>query len=197
MLFLLPLGVALLIAAMFLKYQIFYISLAIASFAYYFGIQGDNAFILLLFLIGIALMVAELYIPDFGIMGVLGLGASIYALWLKIGALRPLIVLVLLCFLTAVVLSIILMRMGFALNISPRFVLQESMISSLGYSSESDYSYLVNQEGVTMTDLRPVGRAQFDDEIYDVYSLEDMIGHGRQIRVVRVAGSKIYVRSVE
>lgn len=87
--------------------------------------------------------------------------------------------------------------MGFALNISPRFVLQESMISSLGYSSESDYSYLVNQEGVTMTDLRPVGRAQFDDEIYDVYSLEDMIGHGRQIRVVRVAGSKIYVRSVE
>ena len=197
MLFLLPLGVALLIAAMFLKYQIFYISLAIASFAYYFGIQGDNAFILLLFLIGIALMVAELYIPDFGIMGVLGLGASIYALWLKIGALRPLIVLVLLCFLTAVVLSIILMRMGLALNISPRFVLQESMISSLGYSSESDYSYLVNQEGVTMTDLRPVGRAQFDDEIYDVYSLEDMIGHGRQIRVVRVAGSKIYVRSVE
>lgn len=195
--FLLPIGVALLIAAMFLKYQIFYISLAIASFAYYFGIQGDNAFILLLFLIGIALMVAELYIPDFGIMGVLGLGASIYALWLKIGALRPLIVLVLLCFLTAVVLSIILMRMGFALNISPRFVLQESMISSLGYSSESDYSYLVNQEGVTMTDLRPVGRAQFDDEIYDVYSLEDMIGHGRQIRVVRVAGSKIYVRSVE
>ena len=90
------------------------------------------------------------------------------------------------------------MRMGFSLTISPRFVLKESMDRNRGYTSDAvDYSFLLDQVGVTLTDLRPVGRGQFNNEIYDVNSLEDMIGHGRQIRVLRVVGSRIYVRSVE
>jgi membrane-bound serine protease (ClpP class) len=56
---------------------------------------------------------------------------------------------------------------------------------------------LVGRVGVTLSPLRPSGKAQFDDEIADVMSQGDMIGSGRRIRVVGHSGAALVVEAIE
>ena len=195
--FLLLLGVALLTAALFLNPKLLYIGAALVSFRIYFGLPQDNLLLYLVFVLGIVLLVIELYVPDFGIIGLIGFIAMIIALYYRIGDSVDLLLMGLASLTVAVVVAIVLLKMGKQLNISPMFILETSMNKESGYSSERDLSFLKHQIGVAMTDLRPVGRAKFEGEIYDVISTEEMIPHNAVVFVERVQGSKVYVRRGE
>lgn len=195
--FLLLLGVALLTAALFLNPKLLYIGAALVSFGIYFGLPQDNLLLYLVFVLGIVLLVIELYVPDFGIIGLIGFIAMIIALYYRIGDSVDLLLMGLASLTVAVVVAIVLLKMGKQLNISPMFILETSMNKESGYSSERDLSFLKDQVGVAMTDLRPVGRAKFEEKIYDVISTEEMIPNSAVVFVERVQGSKVYVRRGE
>lgn len=195
--FLLLLGVALLTAALFLNPKLLYIGAALVSFGIYFGLPQDNLLLYLVFVLGIVLLVIELYVPDFGIIGLIGFIAMIIALYYRIGDSVDLLLMGLASLTVAVVVAIVLLKMGKQLNISPMFILETSMNKESGYSSERDLSFLEDQVGVAMTDLRPVGRAKFEEKIYDVISTEEMIPNSAVVFVERVQGSKVYVRRGE
>lgn len=195
--FFLLLGVALLVAALFLNPKVVYVGAALVSLGFYFGLPQDNILIYLMFILGISLLVVELYVPDFGIIGLLGFIATIIALYFRIGDPIDLLLISLASLGVAVLVAVILMRMGKTLNISPAFILRTTMNKESGYSSEKDLSYLLDQVGITVTDLRPVGRAKFEDKLYDVISIEEMIPQNVAIYVERVQGSKVYVRKGE
>lgn len=195
--FLLLLGVALLTAALFLNPKLLYIGAALVSFGIYFGLPQDNLLLYLVFVLGIVLLVIELYVPDFGIIGLIGFIAMIIALYYRIGDSVDLLLMGLASLTVAVVVAIVLLKMGKQLNISPMFILETSMNKESGYSSERDLSFLKHQIGVAMTDLRPVGRAKFEEKIYDVISTEEMIPNSAVVFVERVQGSKVYVRRGE
>lgn len=195
--FLLLLGVALLTAALFLNPKLLYVGAALVSFGIYFGLPQDNLLLYLVFILGIVLLVIELYVPDFGIIGLIGFIAMIIALYYRIGDSVDLLLMGLASLTVAVVVAVALLKMGKQLNISPMFILETSMNKESGYSSERDLSFLKGQVGVAMTDLRPVGRAKFDEKIYDVISSEEMIPHNMVVYVERVQGSKVYVRRGE
>lgn len=195
--FLLLLGVALLTAALFLNPKLMYVGAALVSFGIYFGLPQDNLLLYLVFVLGIVLLVIELYVPDFGIIGLIGFIAMIIALYYRIGDSVDLLLMGLASLTVAVVVAIVLLKMGKQLNISPMFILETSMNKESGYSSERDLSFLKDQVGVAMTDLRPVGRAKFEEKIYDVISTEEMIPNSAVVFVERVQGSKVYVRRGE
>ena len=54
----------------------------------------------------------------------------------------------------------------------------------------------VGDEGRSITELRPSGRARFDGRDVDVSSLGGWIDTGRRVRIVRIEGSRITVESV-
>lgn len=195
--FLLLLGVALMVAALFLNPKMLYVGAALVSFGVYFGLPQDNLLLYLVFVLGIVLLVIELYVPDFGIIGLIGFIAMVIALYFRIGDTVDLLLMGLASLAVAVIVVVALLKMGKQLNISPMFILETSMNKESGYSSERDLSFLKDQVGVAVTDLRPVGRAKFDDKIYDVISAEEMIPHQASIYVERVQGSKVYVRKGE
>ena len=195
--FLLFIGLALLTAALFLNPKLLYIGEALVSFGIYFGLPQDNLLLYLVFVLGIVLLVIELYVPDFGIIGLIGFIAMIIALYYRIGDSVDLLLMGLASLTVAVVVAIVLLKMGKQLNISPMFILETSMNKESGYSSERDLSFLKDQVGVAMTDLRPVGRAKFEEKIYDVISTEEMIPNSAVVFVERVQGSKVYVRRGE
>jgi membrane-bound serine protease (ClpP class) len=56
--------------------------------------------------------------------------------------------------------------------------------------------HLLGREGVTLTPLRPSGKARFDGEPEDVVSHGQFVPEGVRVRVVRVEGSRVVVDPV-
>lgn len=56
--------------------------------------------------------------------------------------------------------------------------------------------WLVNQEGVATTFLRPAGKATIGDELVDVVAEGSFIDPGRTVRVITVQGNRVVVREV-
>lgn len=192
--------IALLIGSALLSLALFYnpkwliLGLSLISFGIYFEMPNGDILTFIIFLLGILLIIIEFYVPDFGVIGIAGLLAVIISLFMHIGNISTLILTILAVLLVASVAIIIPLRMGRSLTIGPNFVLETSSNKEAGYSSQKDYSFLTQANGVSITTLRPVGRAEFDGSYYEVISLEDMIKEGESIYVARVEGAKIYVR---
>lgn len=194
---LLLLGVALLATALFLNPKLFYIGASLVSFGVYFGVPTVDVSIFLMFLLGMGLLIIELYVPDFGAIGIVGFIAMAVAIYLKVGDFTELVYLLIASLAVGVIVIVYFLRSGKELNISPGFILTEALTSEKGYSSEKNYGFLLNEHGTVVSDLRPVGRAKIGEEIYEVISTAEMISSGELITVTRVQGAKVYVKRGE
>ncbi len=194
---LLLLGVALLATALFLNPKLFYIGASLVSFGVYFGVPTVDVSIFLMFLLGMGLLIIELYVPDFGAIGIVGFIAMAVAIYLKVGDFTELVYLLIASLAVGIIVIVYFLRSGKELNISPGFILTEALTSEKGYSSEKNYGFLLNEHGTVVSDLRPVGRAKIGEEIYEVISTAEMISSGELITVTRVQGAKVYVKRGE
>lgn len=61
----------------------------------------------------------------------------------------------------------------------------------------ADFAYLLGQQGVSTTPLRPSGKARFGEEVVQVVSDGSAIGSGEAVRVSEVHGAKVVVEAVE
>ncbi|UUX34650.1 NfeD family protein [Fundicoccus culcitae] len=191
---LLVLGAAILTTAVFMRHSMLYVGLGLVVFGGYFGLPENNWLIYLLFVLGLVLVIIEFYVPDFGITGLIGLVVMVISFYLVHDDVISVLIAVIAFLATTLITGAIHLAMGRELQISPQFILNTSMNSESGYSSSKNFDYLIDQKGVTVTALRPVGRASFDGELFEVVSNEDMLPADTPIYVERVEGSKIYVR---
>ncbi|MCW6677507.1 NfeD family protein [Aerococcaceae bacterium NML180378] len=194
MVILLLLGVVLLITGLFSKYQIIYAAGALVAFGVYFALPDFNYMLYLLFILGVILLLLELYIPSVGTIGTLGLLLATIALYMKNGDILDVLLTLVYIVLVSGTLIVFFAKSGKTLKIGPDFVLEVTLNKEKGFSAHSDLSELVQMSGVARTDLRPVGRAEFGQKIYDVISTDDLITSGCSVIVERVEGSTIYVK---
>lgn len=158
---------------------------------------------IVLFVIGIALLVLEVFvIPGFGIAGVLGILSIVGSLFLGLisdlpfiswdlveNAVIQLASVFLLTGIMIYVLSKILPQSTFF----NRLVLIDEIKELSGYSSTESKKHLIGIEGKSLTDLRPSGTAILNNERIDVVTEGDYIEHDSEIKVVKVEGSKVVV----
>jgi len=71
--------------------------------------------------------------------------------------------------------------------------LQEASVGSEADRKDPDRQKLVGRTGVTLTTLRPSGRADFDGKLLDVVAEGAFIEKGREVQVVAVHGNRIVV----
>ena len=64
------------------------------------------------------------------------------------------------------------------------------------YISSKDMEYLLGEVGITLSELRPSGFIEIDGNKYDALSDGDFISRNTNIKVVKVEGSKIFVRRI-
>ena len=148
--------------------------------------------IVVLFIAGIILILAEVFvIPGFGIAGISGITAVLASLFFIFPnttiAINVLLAVVLF---TLVIAFIMFKKFG-----SSRFWRRISLESSSKnyYSSTSKKDYL-NQEGVTLSKLRPAGTIKIDEDRVDAVSEGSFIEKGKKVKVISVSGSRIVVR---
>lgn len=172
--------------------------LSIISFFIYFILVGTGTWVtFLLFLAGIFLLILEIFIPDFGLIGItgvvlLGLGylSNQNDLWGSLLDLGLAIVI-------AVVTAYILLKKGYTfLPGKSSLILGTALEKNRGYSTAKDYSLFLGKTGTASTTLRPSGKADIDGQMLDVVSDGAIIREGSRVQVIHVEGIKIIVKEL-
>ena len=172
--------------------------IAIIAAAALFGmnfVSGAGSWLeVLLFILGMGLLILEVFVPGFGLFGIAGilsmlasfyfvLGGNVSALnWLAVSIVAALAIFALL---------IKYLPSNPAWNL---FVLKDKQENSEGYSVTPDMTQYAGKAGIAVTTLRPAGIALVDGARIDVVTFGDYIDAGTNIVVVRVEGSKIFIK---
>lgn len=154
--------------------------------------------IIICVLVGVILLVVEMFMPGFGIPGISGsilLLAGIVMTWFEYGAKVGLGMTVAVLAVLGIVISISLKSVnGDRMKKSP-LILRDA-VNDGGKSEREEMQLLVGKEGKTVTALRPVGAAEFECGKLNVQGDAEFIEKGVNVRIMRVDGTTIYVKRV-
>jgi len=164
-----------------------------------------------LFIIGGILLAIEIFvIPGFGITGVSGILLIIASLFLALVKhpmpKTPIDVSRLVQ--ATYVVGASLVATFLVATFSFRFMGKIPFLSKLVLTSEEkreegfrsapvELEKFIGKQGVALTMLRPVGKAQFGDIILDVVTEGELIEKGKRVEVIKVEGNRIVVSEVE
>ncbi len=156
-----------------------------------------NLPIILCFLLGIGMLVAEVFLPGFGIPGISGIVLEIAAVVLTYISHGPLAALGL----TIVVLAVIAIGISVSLRSATKgrlskspIILNDTESGAEGYNATADMEVFLGKEGVSTTVLRPVGMAEFDGVKLNVVADGEYIPKDTPVRIDHVEGSRVVVR---
>lgn len=173
-------------------------AISLISFAGYFLMNDhDEWYTIIIFILGISLLIFEVFIPDFGIAGIMGILLIILGLYQTLGDLTQAIRDVSVAFLISIGLVVFLAKRGYSFENFSKLVLDTNLNSKRGFLSGTDHSALLGQIGRTLTGLKPTGKAVFGETTVDVISENGPIENSVSVEVVKVEGSKILVRRVK
>lgn len=184
--------------------------LGILFLAMFFGssliLDLASWFEIILFLVGLLLILAEIFIiPGFGIAGVLGIILMVASLFFSLfnteGSKG---------YFDTSLLEMAIIQLGSALagffilgflaykflpntRTFKAFVLDSESKATEGFTSAPDYSFLVGSEGTSMTILRPAGTVLINNQRYDVVTQGDFIEKDQKVKVIKVEGMRIVV----
>ncbi|MGD7044021.1 NfeD family protein [Jeotgalibacillus proteolyticus] len=171
-----------------------------AMMMFFFGhlVAGLAGFeVLILFLIGVALIIAEFFVPG-GILGILGLTAIVASILLSGDSVVYMGIALSIALLVAVIGMVVMVKfLGKNLHVLKRIILSDSTNTESGYVSNVNRLELIGKTGVTRTPLRPSGTIVIDDERIDAVTEGGYIDKEKQVKVVKVEGSRIVVREAE
>ncbi len=185
---------------------------AISAALLYFAplyIQGlATHYEIVLFVLGLILIAVELFaIPGFGVTGVLGAIFMISGLALAMVGNQgfdftgvPMtdvvmaFMIVIIAFTLSIITSFYLGRRLFSTNRFGELALNTVQETASGYTSaDVTMKTLVGKNGVAFTMLRPSGKVEIDDDIYDATALTGFIDKGETVRVVKYETSQVFV----
>ncbi|MDU1316771.1 MAG: NfeD family protein [Anaerococcus hydrogenalis] len=186
------------VAIFFTDKKILFSIIALVLFAYFYKVGFDRGeadlITIICFISGILLLVIELITPSFGILGSLGLVLTIYSLMDSLNnSLFGIIVLMITA--ASVFISITLfIKLGFSAKVFEKSILTNVQTKERGYNSKKDYSFLLEKSGNTLSILRPTGRIEIDEKIYDARTYGEFIKKDVGIKVVEIKDGNIYVK---
>lgn len=143
---------------------------------------------IILIIVGVALLIAEIFIPSFGVTGILGLIAIVAGILMTAETVGQGIMLFVIIFVVVLILMFVAYRF-IASKRSP-LILKENLRVP---EPKSDLNYFLGMEGVALTILRPAGKGDFDGVRLDILTSGDFIKKGAKIVVTSIEGKKIFV----
>lgn len=146
--------------------------------------------------LGFVLILLEIFvIPGMNIFGILGFGTVCIGVgfaYNKVGTEAAVLIGVL-----GMVGTVALVWLLVRNRAWQRMVLGTETDRASGFDSAPDgLAELVARRGVTLTPLRPAGRALFGEEPIDVVTEGDFIERGARVEVVAVHGARVIVQKV-
>ena len=158
---------------------------------------AGNIPIMALLLVGVGLLVFEMYVPGFGVPGISGIALLVLGFFLlKPTLAQGLLLFAILAAILCIALSICLYSASKGRLSKSKLVLNDVAVPASA-AENNDLNYFIGREGVTHTALRPAGIGEFDGVKLNVVSDGEFIAQGRRVRVQKVAGNRIVVMELK
>ena len=155
-----------------------------------------NLPLILCLIVGVGLLVVEVFVPGFGLPGISGivlLAVGIIITWNTYGPVAGLAVTVIALALAGISISVSVKSAATGKLSKSALILKETTQTVDHEETEA----LLGREGVTMTVLNPVGVADFDGVRLNVVSEGTYLEKGVKVQVTKVEGTKIIVREMQ
>ncbi len=165
----------------------------ISLILFFFGNIGagyTNILELVLFIIGAILLTFEIFIPGFGVAGILGFGFIFYSLFNSMENSTISLITISLAAIIGLIVFVIIFKLGFRSTLFNKVVLGDEIQSH----SSSDKKSLLGKSGTSITMLRPSGKISIDGEVFDAITEGDYIKANKPVKVYRIEGFKIIVK---
>ncbi len=173
-------------------------TISIIGFGLYFGgniLAGNSHWTsLVLFVTGLILLVIEALVPGFGLPGISGIILVLVGTVLAMDSFGAAVLSLSIAIIITTIVTIILIKMGFKSKMLNKIVLETEHKDEKGYLSVDSGNQYLDKEGISITELRPAGFIEIDGKKLDALSDGGFISKDTNIKVVRVEGSKIFVR---
>ncbi|MCI5956617.1 MAG: hypothetical protein MRZ54_06515 [Clostridiales bacterium] len=158
-----------------------------------------NLPIFVCFLLGLGLLIVEVFMPGFGLPGISGIileVVSIVFTYLWHGGLAALGMTLVILAVVAIVISLALRSVNKGRLSKSPIILNDAENAADGYVATQDMEVFLGKEGVTTTVLRPTGMAEFEGVKLNVVADGEYIPKDVPVRVERVEGSRVVVRKM-
>jgi len=155
-----------------------------------------NLPLVLCLLLGVGLMIVEVFVPGFGLPGIMGLvliGAGTVLAGVYHGTMAAVAVLLVTIAVIAVLVSWLMRRASKGEIPHGELFLKDREELHAG----RDMQVLVGKKGVTSSVLRPAGIGDFDGVRLNVVTEGGFIDRGTPIEIVSVEGTRIVVKAIQ
>ena len=147
--------------------------------------EGFQPLGIIVLVIGILCMVAEIFIPSFGVAG----GVGFLAMTVGIIMMAQNFAQGLLYFAIMLVISVLFVILGYHFIGSSKIALKNNLNEDI----LPDYQRLIGKRGRSVTPLRPSGTIELEGERYDVLTKGEFIATNETVEVAAVENNRIFV----
>lgn len=151
----------------------------------------------ILLTLGLLFLLAEVFIPGFGIAGITGIILFIVGIIMTANTFIEALVMFLILLLILAVVIMIVVRSASKGKLSKTLILNDSLSKEKGFSGVEDMKIFEGKKGVALSVLRPAGIGMFDGVRLDVVAGGSFIEEGSKIEVIEVEGRRIVVGKIE
>ncbi len=155
--------------------------------------MGDWVSIIILVLVGLVLIYLELiFVPGTTILGLIGLvltGIGVYIAFNRFGTTTGSLVLT-----GSLLTSVVAIVWSFRQNTWDKFSLKTTNQAKVNPNYTEGLQ--IEMRGEAVSDLKPIGKAEFNNKSYEVTSHGHLIDSGSQVKIVKIQGNKIIVESI-
>ncbi len=171
-----------------------------------------NHWEILIFIVGLILIAVEIFaIPGFGVAGILGIILMVTGLTLSMvdqigpgifdydmSKLVRAFFIVVIAFFLSITASIVLTKQLFTTTTFGQLALSKTQDADEGYTSATDdYTAMMGKKGVTRTILRPAGKVEIDNDLYDAVALTSYIEKNQPVKVVDYRNAQLVVKKTD
>lgn len=151
---------------------------------------------LVLLIAGFVLVGIEMTLPGFGLPGIGGVTCLIVGIVLTAKSVSGGIIMSIIIIVILAIMLVVIMTILGSNKMKTPIVLREDVKGERGFLSSADLEYFVGKEGVTVTDLRPAGKGNFDGIEFDILSEGRYISKGKKIKISKVKDNKLIVTEI-
>jgi len=145
-----------------------------------------------LLLIGLVLLLAEvIFIPGTTVVGVLGVLVSLVGVFYAFALYDRATAIWITSF--AMVLNLIAIFYGFNSGVWNKFSLKSSIQG--GIHDDRAKGLEEGMKGISVSDIKPFGKAQFGESIYEVKSEQGFISVSTEVSIIKIENNKILVKN--
>jgi membrane-bound serine protease (ClpP class) len=142
------------------------------------------------------LIVIEGMVPGFGLPGISGIIFIVIGIIMAMNNLRLAVLSLSIAIILTTIATIIFVKLGCRSKIFNNVILSNKLLKDKGYIPSKDMEHLLGEEGIALSELRPAGFIEIGNNKYDALSDGGFIVRNDKIKVVKVEGSKIFVRRI-